>query len=48
MNLYSRYTLDHAETLTRHSRMFDAHEARFDALDGQMAEVLSILRGTLA
>jgi chromosome segregation ATPase len=36
------------EEIARHSRMFDAHEARFDSLDSQMAEVLGILRGKSA
>ena len=45
MSLYSQYTRNHIDELRRHSMMADSHEKRFDALDGQMAEVLGILRG---
>jgi chromosome segregation ATPase len=44
MNLYSRHTRDHSEELERLRQLSAAHDVRFDALDGQMAEVLSILR----
>jgi chromosome segregation ATPase len=44
MNLYSRHTRDHSEELERLRQLNAAHDVRFDALDGQMAEVLSILR----
>ena len=51
MDVYNGRTSDHIDQLKRHNRIFDvyderfaAHDRRFDALDGQMAEVLSILR----
>ncbi|MBB4903814.1 hypothetical protein [Actinophytocola algeriensis] len=55
MNVYSRYTLDHMNELNNHKELFTAHDERFaaqdrrfDAIDGQMAEVLSILRSKSA
>jgi outer membrane murein-binding lipoprotein Lpp len=44
MNLYSRHMRDHSEELERLRQLSAAHDVRFDALDGQMAEVLEILR----
>lgn len=44
MDVYNGRTSEHIEELKRHNRIFDAYDARFDTLDGQMTEVLSILR----
>ena len=44
MDVYNGRTSEHIEELKRHNRIFDAYDARFDVLDGQMTEVLSILR----
>ncbi len=48
MNLYSRHTRDHSEELERLRQLVAAHDVRFDTLDGQMAEVLEILRAKSA
>jgi outer membrane murein-binding lipoprotein Lpp len=44
MNLYSRHTRENSNELERIRQQSLAHQARFDSLDGQMAEVLTILR----
>ncbi|MFI7679646.1 hypothetical protein [Actinophytocola sp. NPDC049390] len=44
MNLYSRHTRDHSEELERLRQLVAAHDVRFDTIDSQMSEVLSILR----
>lgn len=48
MNLYSRQTRNHNEELERLRQLVAAHDVRFDTLDGQMAEVLKILRAKSA
>lgn len=48
MNLFSRQTRENTDEIARLRQLHAARDVRFDALDSQMAEVLTILRAKSA
>ncbi|WP_459707326.1 hypothetical protein [Actinophytocola sp. KF-1] len=48
VNLFSHQTRENTDELARLRQLHAAHDEQFTKLDGQMAEVLEILRGKSA